>query len=136
ELVTAHDAVVATAKEPNELVDLLTDLKGEVWDLGGGKREERVSTADVRDHLGMDPREASRSHGTGRRIAEAMMTLGWTKARGTLRCQKGEQSTTGYIRPLPASPPSESAIKPNASETTEPDLPDPQGGKPDWRMRL
>lgn len=52
ELVAAHDAVVAAAKEPNELVDMLTSLKGEVWHVDG-KDEERVSTADIRLELGM-----------------------------------------------------------------------------------
>ena len=35
ELVAAHDAIVATAKEPNELVDLLADLRGEIWHVNG-----------------------------------------------------------------------------------------------------
>jgi hypothetical protein len=33
-----------------------------------------------------------------------MMTRGWTKAPGTIRCHKGDQSTTGYTRPLPDDP--------------------------------
>lgn len=104
ELVAAHDAVVATVKEPNELVDLLRDLRGEIWDLGGGRREERVSTADVRNHLGMLASDALRSHSWGRRIAEAMMTLNFTKAEGSIRCHKDHQPTTGYTRPLPNGP--------------------------------
>jgi Virulence-associated protein E len=104
ELRAAHDVVVTGAKEDNELVDVLSDLKGEIWNLVGVKREERVSTAEVRWKLGMQPSDALRSHDPGRRIAEAMMTLGWTKALGNIRCHKGDQSTTGYTRPLPDDP--------------------------------
>lgn len=103
-LKAAHDIIVSEAKEDNELVDVLSGLKGEIWDLGGCKREERVSTADVRCVLGMLPSDALRSHNAGRRIAEAMMTLNWTKAQGRLRCHKGDHPTTGYTRPLPFSP--------------------------------
>ena len=100
ELVAAHDAIVATAKEPNELVDLLADLHSEAWHVDG-KDEERVSTQDVRNKLGMMAADAARSHGIGRRIFDAMTMLGWTKAPGTLRCHKDHQPTTGYTRPLP-----------------------------------
>jgi hypothetical protein len=99
ELVAAHDAVVATVKEPNELVDLLTDLRGEAWHVNG-KDEERVSAQDIRFQLNMTGADAARSHNIGRRITEAMMELGWTKAAGTIRCHKGDQPTTGYTRPL------------------------------------
>ena len=91
---------MASAKEPNELVDLLVDLRGEDWHVDG-KDEERVSTADIRAHLGMKPADAIRAHNTGRRIFDAMTVLGWTKAAATLRCHKGDQPTTGYTRPLP-----------------------------------
>jgi GNAT superfamily N-acetyltransferase len=104
ELVAGHDAVVATAKEPNELVDLLASLRGEVWHVDG-RDEERVSTEDVRFVLGLNGADAARSHGIGRRIFDAMTVLGWTKAQGTLRCHKDRQSTTGYTRPLPFGPP-------------------------------
>jgi hypothetical protein len=100
DLVKAHDAIVASAKEPNELVDLLRDLRGEVWHING-KDEERVSAQDIRFALGMMPADAAKSHGVGRRILEAMMALGWTKASGTIRCRKGDQPMTGYTRPLP-----------------------------------
>jgi predicted P-loop ATPase len=116
ELQAAHDAVAAGAKEPNELVDLLADLHGEAWHVDG-KEEERVSTADIRAHLGMQPVDAARSHGIGRRILDAMKALGWTKARGTLRCHKKQgpmiggtpdpsytQPTKGYTRPLSSGP--------------------------------
>ena len=99
ELVAAHDAVVATVKEPNELVDLLTDIRGEAWHVNG-KDEERISAQDIRDQLTMSKADAARSHNIGRRIAEAMTELGWTKAAGTIRCHKGDQPTTGYTRPL------------------------------------
>ena len=95
ELVTAHDAVVAAAKEPNELVDLLADLRGEVWHVNG-KDEERVSAQDIRIKLGMTAADAARSHGIGRRILEAMMALGWTKASGTIRCHKEQAPMIGY----------------------------------------
>jgi predicted P-loop ATPase len=117
ELVAAHDAIVATAKEPNELVDLLAGLRGEVWHVDG-KDEERVSTADIRAHLDLREADAARSHGIGRRIFDAMTVLGWRKARDTIRCHKAQpqkvggiepdpkytQPTTGYIRPLPNGP--------------------------------
>lgn len=99
-LLAAHDAVVATAKEPNELVDLLATLRGEVWHVNG-KDEERVSTQDIRFALGMNTADAVRAHNIGRRILEAMMVLGWTKAPGTIRCHKGQDATTGYTRPVP-----------------------------------
>ena len=129
EVKAAHDAIVATAKEPNELVDLLADFRGEVWHVDG-KDEERVSIADIRVHLGMTAADAARSHGIGRRIMEAMMTLGWTKALGTLRCHKAQpqrigaiepdprytQPTTGYTRPLALGPGSDSCSKMPASD--------------------
>ncbi|HML07279.1 MAG TPA: VapE domain-containing protein [Xanthobacteraceae bacterium] len=124
ELWKAHDAVVAEAKEPNELVDLLRGLRGEVWHVNG-KDQERVSAQDIRGALGMANADAVRSHNIGRRIAEAMMELGWTKASGTIRCRKGEQATTGYIRPLPDRPPTPSLLQPTeqsaegAGEPTE-----------------
>jgi predicted P-loop ATPase len=73
-LVAAHDAVVATVKEPNELVVLLTDLRGEVWH-ANGKDEERASAQDIRFQLHMTAADAARSHNIGRRIEEAMMEL-------------------------------------------------------------
>ena len=103
ELVAAHDAMVVTVKAPNELVDLLADVHGEVW-MVNGKEEERISTADIRIALGMTPADATRSHNIGQRIADAMKTLGWTKAPGTLRCHKDHPPTTGYTRPLPFGP--------------------------------
>jgi hypothetical protein len=39
ELVKAHDAIVATAKEPNTLVDDLADLVGEMWEASRDKIE-------------------------------------------------------------------------------------------------
>ena len=103
QLVAAHDAIVATVKEPNELVDLLADLKGEVWHVNG-KYEERVSAEDIRIVLGMTRADAVRSHNIGRRIFDAMTALGWTKAKRTIRCHQGDQPTTGYTRPLPFGP--------------------------------
>ena len=103
ELVAAHDAMVVTVKAPNELVDLLADVHGEVW-MVNGKEEERISTADIRIALGMTPADATRSHNIGQRIADAMKTLGWTQAPGTLRCHKDHPPTTGYTRPLPFGP--------------------------------
>jgi predicted P-loop ATPase len=99
ELQAAHDAVVATVKEPNELVDELADLQGEVWTVNGG-REERISVADINAALGLGSVDRVRTHGLGRRIAEAMMELKWEKAPGTLRCHKGQAPVTGYRRAL------------------------------------
>ena len=53
--------------------------------------------------LVMTQADAVRSHGIGRRILEAMMTLGWTKAPRHHSLSKGDQSTTGYTRALPPS---------------------------------
>lgn len=49
--------------------------------------------------------DAIRSHNIGQRIEDAMKTLGWTKAPGTIRCHKGQSATTGYTRPMPLGPP-------------------------------
>jgi len=99
ELQAAHDALVSTVKEPNELVDQLANLRGEVWTVNGEK-EERVSVADIRAALGLLGVEMIKIHGLGRRISEAMMELKWAKASGTLRCHKGQEAVTGYRRPL------------------------------------
>ena len=113
ELEAAHDAIVATVKAPHELVDMLADLQGEAWHVNG-KDEERASTADIRRALGLTEADAVRSHNIGQRIADAMKTLGWTKAPDTIRCHchkndapgqfcsKKDQPTTGYTRPIPA----------------------------------
>jgi virulence-associated protein E/bifunctional DNA primase/polymerase-like protein len=99
ELQAAHDALVATVKEPNELVDQLANLRGEVWTVNGGK-EERISVAEIGGTLGLMGVDRVRIHGLGRRIAEAMMELKWEKAPGTIRCHKGQDPVTGYRRPL------------------------------------
>jgi hypothetical protein len=109
ELVKAHDAIVATAKEPNALVDDLADLAGEVWEIGRDKmaggwlihREERVSNKEVRCKLGIFGIEALRMRDIGTRISDAMMTLGWTKATGTLVCKHGGDPEGGYRRQMP-----------------------------------
>jgi putative DNA primase/helicase len=96
-LVKAHDAIVATAKEPNTLVDDLTDLAGEVWERGRAKmaggwvihREERISNKDVRSKLGIFGIDAVRLRDIGTRISDAMMTLGWNKDAATLVCKHG-----------------------------------------------
>jgi predicted P-loop ATPase len=123
DLVAAHDAVVATVKEPNDLVDLLADLRGEVWHVNG-RDEERVSTCDIRIALGMAPADAARSHNAGRRISEAMMELGWTKAPRTLRCHRDHQPATGYTRPLPLDPgPTGPTRAPSVSGTQDNSVP-------------
>ena len=98
DLVKAHDAIVATVKEPNTLVDDLGDLAGEVWEttrdkIEGGwviHREARVSNMEARSRLGIIGIEATRMRDIGTRISEAMMALGWTKAPGTLVCKRGQ----------------------------------------------
>ena len=103
ELIRAHDAIVATAKEPNALVDELGDLGGEVWETGRDKtdggwvihREERVSNKGVREKLGIFGIDAVRLTNIGRRISDAMMTQGWTKANGTLVCKHGGEAEEG-----------------------------------------
>jgi Virulence-associated protein E len=109
ELVRAHDAIVATAKEPNALVDDLADLGGEVWETGREKidgrwvihREERVSNKDVRSKIGIFGVDVLRIRDTGKRLSDAMITLGWTKANGTLVCKHGGEAEGGYRRPMP-----------------------------------
>ena len=127
ELVAAHDAIVATAKEPNELVDLLRDLHGEIWHVNG-KDEERVSSQDIRNALFMTQADAVRSHGIGRRLLEAMMALGWTKAPATIRCHKGDQPTTGYTRALPPSSGPTGATGPQGNSGASPTGPTGAGG--------
>jgi hypothetical protein len=98
ELRAEHDAMVATAKAPDELVDQLTDLVGEVWNINGEK-EERVSVVDILTKLGLSKFDTIRLHSYGRRVADAMKTLGWRKAPKTIRCHKGSSPTAGYSRP-------------------------------------
>jgi putative DNA primase/helicase len=123
QLVKAHDAIVATAKEPNALVDDLTDLAGEVWETGRDKapdgwvihREERVSNKEVRGKLCIFGIEVLRMRDIGTRISDAMMTLGWTKATGTLVCKHGGDPEGGYRREMPDG--YELDEKPTAGET-------------------
>lgn len=109
DLVKAHDAIVATVKEPNTLVDDLGDLTGDVWETNRNKieggwvihREARVSNEGVRIKLGLLGSEVHRMRDIGTRISEAMMALGWTKVPGTLVCKRGAKPEGGYRRPLP-----------------------------------
>jgi hypothetical protein len=106
ELVAAHDAIVATAKEPNTMVEELSDLVGEVWEVGREKtdtgwlihQEERVSNRQVRAWLRLDG-IAHSMRDLGRRISDAMTSLGWTKVPGTLVCKHGGSPEGGYRRP-------------------------------------
>ena len=110
-LVAAHDAVVATAKEPNELVDLLADLHGEVWHVDG-KDEERVSTADIRIHLGLTEVDAARSHNWAPNFGRHD-NAGVDEGAGLDSLSQGREreatghvhATDGYTRPLPDGPP-------------------------------
>jgi hypothetical protein len=97
-------SAVAEVKEPNALIDRLAELHGEVWTVNG-KQEERISVADIRDHLGLAVVDLVRFQSIGPRIAEAMMALGWTKAKKNLRSHKGQAPTTGYWRSWVAPPP-------------------------------
>jgi hypothetical protein len=109
ELVAAHDAIVVTAKEPNALVDDLADLTGDIWETSRDKidggwvihREERISNRDVRGKLGIYGADVLRLKDLGRRIGDAMMAQGWSKADGTLVCKHGSAAEGGYRRPLP-----------------------------------
>ena len=98
DLKAAHDAMVATAKAPDELVDQLAGLIGEVWDINGEK-EERVNVIDILAKLGLSKFDTLRLHNFGRRVADAMKTLGWRKASKNIRCHKGSDPTAGYSRP-------------------------------------
>jgi hypothetical protein len=129
ELVKAHDAIVATAKEPNTLVDDLADLAGGVWEAGRDKieggwvihREERVSNKEVRCKLGIVGIEALRMRDIGRRMSDAMMALGWTKVAGTLVCKHGGEPEGGYRRSIPDS--FEVDVEPPADEAPLPQVP-------------
>ena len=109
DLVEAHDAIVATAKEPNALVEDLTDLNGEIWETGRVKtqggwvihREERASNMEARLKLGIIGADVVRLRDLSRRISDAMLTLGWAKAAGTLVCRHGGKPEGGYRRPIP-----------------------------------
>jgi hypothetical protein len=131
ELKKAHDAIVATAKEPNALVDELVDLQGEEFEtqekITGGliiHREARVSNSDVRTKLCMTGVDALRFRDFGKRISEAMMALGWEKAAATLVCKRGAKPEGGYRRPLPdtyvAMPLSSAGASGTAGNATEP----------------
>jgi hypothetical protein len=103
ELAAAHDVITRAAKEPNEMVDLLSDLEGEVWALPKGQYEERVSSTTVRNHLHIKPEDACRMQGLGRRILDAMMHRGWAKATKNIRCySQGGKVASGYFRPVSA----------------------------------
>jgi Virulence-associated protein E len=131
-LEQAHDAIVATAKEPNALVDDLADLDGEEWETGRDKiaggwvihREERVSNNTVRGKLCIMGTDALRIRDLGKRISEAMMALGWDKAHGTLVCKHGGKPEGGYRRPLSdeyaATPLSNTGASGAAGDTTSP----------------
>jgi hypothetical protein len=127
ELVVEHDAITKDAKEPNELVDMLANLKGEVWHVDG-KHEERVSTEAIRNELHISKADACRIHNLGRRIHDDMTQLGWTKATKNIRCHKqGEegQSVAGYFRP--AQKPDEADEQPAKAAKKDKDV----GGGPD-----
>jgi hypothetical protein len=98
ELKAEHDAMVATAKAPDELVDQLSDLVGEIWMING-KMEERVNVVDIITKLGLSKIDTIRLHSYGRRVADAMRTLGWRKAPKNIRCHRGAGPTAGYSRP-------------------------------------
>jgi hypothetical protein len=137
ELETAHAQLVGTRKEPNELVDLLSDLRGELFDLnpkGPSIVEERVSSDAVRKHVGMNDADVLRIKGIGSLIADAMAHLGWTKADKTLVCAKKAAPTRAYYRPYVASPPTQpeeatpreqepQALGPVPKEKAEPEIP-------------
>lgn len=106
ELQAEHEAITASVKEPNELVAMLEGLQGEVMPVQtfvDGKQviatEERVSNATIRHRLGITGADTVRLHGLGRKIAEAMMQLGWSKPDDPLRCTKGGSKERGFRRP-------------------------------------
>jgi Virulence-associated protein E len=107
ELKAAHDAIVATAKEPNTLVDDLHDLVGEIWVADRTKsdggwlihQEERVSNCEVRAKAGLTGVNVHSMRDLGKRMSEAMTSLGWKKAAGTLVCKHGGSAEGGYRRP-------------------------------------
>lgn len=137
ELEAAHAELVATRKEPNELVDLLSNLRGELFSLGSKDHpvmEERVSSNAVRQHIGMDNSDALRIKGVGSVITDAMAHLSWTKSDRTLVCSKNEKPTRGYYRSYIVAPPmqpdeatrpeqAKRALGPVAKEKAEPEIP-------------
>ena len=93
ELVEQHAAAVEAAKEPNELVDVLASVSGHRF-----QDEERISTSTVRRALGITDADTARLHGIGRRINEAMLTLGWSRFAG-MACEPGGKIERGFKRP-------------------------------------
>lgn len=140
-LVKAHDAIVATVKEDNLLVDELAELSGDPWETGRDKieggwlihREERISNKDVRAKLGIYGVDALRMRELGKRISDAMLTLGWTKVGGTLVCKRGGTAEGGYRRPLPdeykleEAPSDHSAVEPSPMDEASTHAVDGQG---------
>jgi hypothetical protein len=122
ELEAAHDAIVATVKEANGLVDELADLHGDVWVING-KKEERVNIADIRAKLEMSTVDIIRVHDLSRRIEEAMMVLKWTKVR-VLRCHKDISPSRGYSRPW-VEPEAPTGLDAEAGEPTGQNTPQP-----------
>jgi hypothetical protein len=83
----------------------LTPLQGEVWELGNGHREQRLSNADVAAVLYTPTRFPYKSLYLTRRVADAMKALGWVKAVGSLRCHRDRAPERGYRRPACPAPP-------------------------------
>jgi hypothetical protein len=89
------------------MVDDLFDLAGEVWEIDREKsaggwlihREERVSNRHVRQKLGLMGANVYNMKDLGKRISDAMASLGWTKAHSTLVCERGAKPEGGYRRP-------------------------------------
>jgi hypothetical protein len=99
-LVAEHDTITANAKEENELVDVLSEMHGDKYQLATGVVVERVSVKYIRTFLGQTNADAVRISGVGRRVAEALMVLKWKKADLPIRCKRNEPPTRGWFRTI------------------------------------
>jgi predicted P-loop ATPase len=97
DLIAAHDALTATRKEENELVELLSNLRGARFGKDG--IEERVSSKAVRNATGAADVDVLRIRNLGTLLGEAMTILGWTKAESPMVCHVGMAPERGYRRP-------------------------------------
>jgi predicted P-loop ATPase len=137
ELKAEHDAMVSSAKAPDELIDQLADLVGEVWNVNGEK-EERVNVTDILMKLGLSKIDTIRLHGFGRRVADAMKTLGWRKAPKNIRCHKGSGPTAGYSRPWvePEAPDGDDEAAPPSNKNNADDIGEPSEADIDLDERM
>lgn len=101
ELRDAQAGMAFEYKEPNELVDVLSNLKGFVVRTKDGKLEQRISNAMVRARLDLadgDLIKAARN--ASKLIAEAMAHLHWRKTNKPMTIEPRRAVERGYWRPI------------------------------------